>query len=142
MSDLLVPPADAAPRSDRLIYAICVAFSSFQLWTAAWSPLPSQVVRSLHVGFLLLLVYALCARRAHASPRRAALPWGLGALAFALAFYHWIFLAELIQRAGDPSLTDLIVGCAVTLLVFDAARRLMGWALPLICAVFQDSRGG
>jgi len=136
MSDLLVPPADAAPRSDRLIYAICVAFSAFQLWTAAWSPLPSQVVRSLHVGFLLLLVYALCARRAHASPRRAALPWGLGALAFALAFYHWIFLAELIQRAGDPSLTDLIVGCAVTLLVFDAARRLMGWALPLICAVF------
>ena len=38
---------------------IALAFSSFQLWTAAFSPLPSQIVRAVHVGFLLLVAFGL-----------------------------------------------------------------------------------
>ncbi|HSN20539.1 MAG TPA: TRAP transporter permease, partial [Usitatibacter sp.] len=56
--------------------------------------------------------------------------------AFALGFYHWIFEADLIQRAGDPTATDLAVGIAVIVLVFEAVRRTMGWALPIICGAF------
>ena len=128
------PPAPAPDRAARAIFAICIMFSVFQLWSAAFSPLPSQVVRSVHVGFLLLLVYGLSAGRSGRTG--AALAWTLGVAGFGLGLYHWVFLAELIQRAGEPSMTDLVVGCAITVLVFDAARRQMGWALPLICAAF------
>ena len=42
-------------------FAIAIAFSLFQLYTAAYGTLPSQVVRAMHVGFLLLLGFALVA---------------------------------------------------------------------------------
>jgi TRAP-type uncharacterized transport system fused permease subunit len=64
------------------------------------------------------------------------LGYALGAGGFALAFYHWIFEADLIVRAGDPTTLDLVVGTITVLLVFEAARRVMGNALPTICAAF------
>ena len=42
----------------RAAFGIAIAFSVFQLWTAAYGTLPSQVVRAMHVGFLLLLGHA------------------------------------------------------------------------------------
>jgi TRAP transporter 4TM/12TM fusion protein len=119
----------------RLAFGIAIAFSAFQLWTAAYSPIPSQVVRSVHVGFLLLLALALFANR---RPGTAAFwrDWALGALAFLLGLYHWVYHDALILRAGDPTTLDLVVGVLVTVLVFEVARRLMGVALPLICAAF------
>ena len=114
-----------------------LTFSAFQLTIAAISPLSSQVTRSLHVAFLLLLAYLL-----YPVGRRASydtVPWydwllGLGA--FALGFYHWTFEADLIQRAGQPNTADLVVGTAVVVLLFEAARRVIGIALPIVAAVF------
>jgi TRAP transporter 4TM/12TM fusion protein len=120
----------------KLIFAIGVAFSAFQLWTAAWSPLSSLIVRSVHVGFLLLLTFALMAERAKGSPWRATLSWVLGIGGFTIAFYHWIFESDLILRAGDPNHADLVIGVIAVVLVFEAARRLMGPALPIICGLF------
>ena len=42
-----------------LAYAIAIAFAVFQLYVAAFNYLPSQVVRGVHVGFLLLLTFGL-----------------------------------------------------------------------------------
>lgn len=124
-------------HSSRIIAALALAFSAYQLYTAAFSPLSSLVMRSLHVGFLLLLTFCLFPAWYGASRARVAwYDWLLGAGAGALAFYHWVFEAELIQRSGDPSTTDLIVGALVIVLVFEAARRIVGIALPIICALF------
>ena len=117
------------------IMAVALAFSAFQLWTAALSPLPSMVVRSVHVGFLLLLAFTLLSERVASAKVRLS-GWLLGGLGFALSLYHWIFYADLIQRAGDPTTTDLLVGVLVISLVFEASRRMIGFALPVICAVF------
>ena len=57
-------------------------------------------------------------------------------IAFAIGLYHWIFEAELIVRAGELTDWDMVVGIASIALVFEAARRMMGIALPLICAIF------
>ena len=45
----------------RLAYAVGIAFAAFQLVVAAWNVLPSQVVRGVHVGFLLLMTFGLVA---------------------------------------------------------------------------------
>ncbi len=121
----------------RTVAAMALAFSAYQLYTAAFSPLSSQVMRSLHVGFLLLLTFSLFPAWRGAS--RTHIAWYdalLAATAFALAFYHWIFEADLIQRSGDPTVTDLVVGAVVIVLLFEAARRIVGVALPIICALF------
>lgn len=125
-----------AGRAGKAAYLIAILFSAFQLWTAAYSPLPSQIVRSVHVGFLLLLTFALLANRRQERDAGFRAGWALGLLAFAVGLYHWVFYEGLILRAGDPSTADLVVGVVATLLVFEAARRLMGISLPLICAAF------
>jgi TRAP transporter 4TM/12TM fusion protein len=120
----------------RLLFYIAVAFSLFQIWTAAYSPLPSQIVRSVHVGFLLLVAFALFANQQDVRSPRFWLGWGLGVISFLGGLYHWVFYQELILRAGDPGTLDVVVGVLVIGLVFEAARRLMGLALPIICACF------
>jgi len=41
------------------VFWIAIFFSSYQLWMAAFHPLSSLVIRSIHVGFVLLMIYAL-----------------------------------------------------------------------------------
>src|ERR1700742_2354159 len=43
----------------QLAYAVGIAFAVFQLVIAAWNVLPSQVVRGVHVGFLILMSFGL-----------------------------------------------------------------------------------
>lgn len=65
-------------------------FSSYQLVVAAFSPLSSLIMRSLHVGFLLLLVFVLypMARRGRQMTQVPLLDWGLALLGFGLGFYQ------------------------------------------------------
>ena len=127
------------PGSARhIVTAVALAFSTYQLLIAAFAPLSSQVTRSLHVGFLFAMAYLLHPAF-HRKSQLHRLPWydALLALAgFLLGFYHWIFEADLIQRSGDPTTTDLAVGTIVIVLLFDASRRVLGAALPIIAALF------
>ncbi|KIL97029.1 TRAP transporter 4TM/12TM fusion protein unknown substrate 1 [Paramagnetospirillum magnetotacticum MS-1] len=118
------------------IFWIAIVFSAFQIVTAAYSPLSSLPVRSIHVGFLLLMVFALYAAMGRGNPVKVATCWALGGLSFLLSLYHLVYEGDLVQRSGDPSTADLVVGTIMVALVFEAARRLMGWALPMLCLVF------
>ncbi|MDI1342776.1 MAG: TRAP transporter fused permease subunit, partial [Pseudolabrys sp.] len=119
----------------RALFWIAVAFSAFQIVTATFSPLASQVVRSVHVGFLMIVVFGVTATL---TDKRGAklVYWTIGIIGFALGLYHWVFYNDLILRAGDPSMADIIVGVVVVAIVFEAGRRMMGPLLPIICAVF------
>jgi TRAP transporter 4TM/12TM fusion protein len=121
----------------RAVMAAALVFSTYQLLVAAFSPLSSQVTRSLHVGFLLLLTFLLYpATRKGDNARLAWWDAIIAVAAFVLGFYHWVFEADLIQRAGDPTTIDLAVGIVVVVMVFEAVRRVMGLALPIICGLF------
>jgi TRAP-type uncharacterized transport system fused permease subunit len=54
----------------RALFWIAVAFSAFQIITAMFSPLPSQIVRSVHVGFLMLMVFGVSATLTDRLPTR------------------------------------------------------------------------
>ncbi|EXI77296.1 MAG: Neu5Ac permease [Candidatus Accumulibacter appositus] len=126
-------------RSLQLVTAVALAFSAYQLTVAAFHPLSSLVTRSLHVGFLLAITFLIYPVFKGSVDKLSRISIGdgiLAVLAFALGTYHWIFEAELIQRSGDPSTADLVVGTALVVLVFEAARRLLGPALPIVCGSF------
>ncbi len=126
----------AGPVAATLM-AVAIAFSAFQLWTAIYAPLPSQVVRAVHVGFLLLLLFSFAANAAPERKLRVALFVGLGVLAFVVGLYHWIFYVDIvIERAGAPNLADLVVGTVAVILVFLAGYVMMGAAEPIISAAF------
>lgn len=117
--------------------AFALVFSFYQLIVAAFSPLSSQVIRSLHVGFLMMLAFMIFPMtRAAVGKKIPWYDWVLALTGFALGFYHWWFETDLILRAGSPTTTDLVVGSVVLLLLFESCRRILGLALPLICGAF------
>ncbi len=133
------PLAESFPHSPegRLLFWIAVAFSVFQIATAAHLiDLPSQVVRAVHVGFLGLLGFPLLAlaRRRGGAVKAAA--WAFAAASVAIAAYQWINYADLLFRAGDPTPADTFMGVVALVTVFAAAWALMGPALPIIAGVF------
>ncbi|TIS59995.1 MAG: TRAP transporter fused permease subunit [Mesorhizobium sp.] len=131
-----LPPGFGEGAAGKAAFLIAIAFSVFQLYVAAYGSLPSQVVRAMHVGFLLLLGFGLIANlRATSMPAKAGF-WALGVLGFATGLYNWVFYADLIRRSGFLTTPDLIVGAALVVLVFEAARRLMGLPLAVIAFIF------
>ncbi|PKP74511.1 MAG: C4-dicarboxylate ABC transporter [Alphaproteobacteria bacterium HGW-Alphaproteobacteria-6] len=133
------PLADSFPASaeGRALFWIAVAFSVFQIATAAHLlDLASQIVRAVHVGFLMLLGFPLLAAlRRRPAPVRA-LGWALAATGVAVAAYQWAEYTPLILRAGDPLPRDIAIGIAALVTVFAAAWWLMGPALPIIAGSF------
>src|SRR6202051_3482228 len=117
----------------HLAYAIGIAFAAFQLVIAAWNVLPSQVVRGIHVGFLILMTLGLIGNFTAKNNIGRAAGWLIGAAGFLCGLYQWIFYADLIARDGDPTRLDLVVGTVLAMLLFEGTRRLMGLALPLMC---------
>ncbi|WP_313952558.1 TRAP transporter permease [Accumulibacter sp.] len=136
MSSSVSAPAAEGGGVLRVVFYVAILFSVFQLVTAAFSPLSSTVVRAVHVGFLLLLTFLIHPWRGGAQAGTSLLSKAVGFGAFALGMYHWVFEAELVQRAGEMSDADMVVGIVTLALVFEAARRIMGFALPLICLFF------
>ena len=133
------PLAESFPPTlaGRLLFWIAVAFSLFQIATAAHLlDLPSQVVRAIHVGFLLLLTFPLVAMAKGWSPAARGLAWLLAAAGVAVAAYQWIEYEPLLTRAGDPTSLDLVMGVVALVTVFVAAWAIMGVALPIIAGLF------
>jgi TRAP transporter 4TM/12TM fusion protein len=131
-----LPPGFGAGAAGKVAFAIAVAFSAFQLYTAAYGNLPSQVVRAMHVGFLLLLGFALIANLRATSAAAKAWFWSLGVVGFGTGVYNWVFYTDLIRRSGFLTTPDLVVGTVLIVLVFEAARRLMGLPLAVIAGLF------
>src|SRR3954453_11851190 len=103
----------------KVVASVALAFSTYQLIIAGFAPLSSLPTRSIHVGFLLALSFLIhpFGKRS----KRNRIDWWdalLAAVGFALALYHLMFEAELIQRSGDPNVADLVVGGVFIVLVF------------------------
>ncbi len=126
-----------AGAEGRMLFWLAIAFSAFQIATAAHViDLPSQIVRAVHVGFLLSLVFPLmAAARRDVLPLRA-VAWIASLLAAGIAAYQWLEYNALILRAGEPNTTDIVVGVTLLVLLFTATWRVMGPALPIISGTF------
>jgi len=121
-----------------VLAALALCFSIYQLVVAAFHPFSSLVTRALHVGFLLSLTFILypAFKGGKRMTRVGVFDTVLALGAFGLSTYQWIYEGDLIQRAGDPTTLDLWVGTAMVVLTFEAARRILGLALPIVCGLF------
>ncbi|MFG0553427.1 TRAP transporter permease [Pseudomonas sp. yb_9] len=135
MSDASQGLQASTDRWPATLFAVALAFSIFQIATAAFPLISTQVLRAVHVGFLLMVVYLSYSFVGNRRPWQP-LAWVLGLAGMATAAYQWYFEGELIQRSGELTPEDLAVGLVLIGLVFEAARRVMGIALPIICALF------
>ncbi|QGZ29097.1 TRAP transporter permease [Stutzerimonas stutzeri] len=137
MSELQQEQGLAGSAADwpKALFYVALLFSTYQIIMAAFHPVSSQVLRAGHVGFLLMLVFLNFPARGTGRPWQP-LAWLLALVGMGTAFYQWYFEGDLIQRSGDLTTLDFAVGVILIALVFEAARRVMGIALPIICGLF------
>ncbi len=133
------PLAESFPSTPegRLLFWLALVFSVFQIATAAHIvDFASQVVRAIHVGFLMLLTFPLVALARKSGPAVKTLAWIMAGLGVVVAFYQWYEYTELLLRAGDLLTRDIVLGVIALGTVFAAAWVIMGPALPIISGTF------
>lgn len=94
--------------------------------------------RSIHVGMILILAFALYPATKKAS--RKVIAWydyALMALSAAVPIYMCLDYINIINRAGRPNTMDVVIGTILTLIVLEATRRVCGMALPIIAIIFM-----
>jgi TRAP transporter 4TM/12TM fusion protein len=130
-------PEDFGPGlAGRLLYGLAILFATFQIVTAVYAFLPSEVLRAVHVGFLTLIAAALLANHRAGSRLGFIAGWAIGCVGFAIGLYQWIFYQDLVFRSGDLTAADLVVGVVGIIVLFAVSWRILGAALPLICLAF------
>ncbi|MBR0060202.1 MAG: TRAP transporter fused permease subunit, partial [Selenomonadaceae bacterium] len=118
----------------KIISAIAISFSVFQIYTASFGLLDAQIQRAIHLGFGLCLSFLLYpTRKSWRRDKLHPLDLILAIMGAAAPAYIVINYRELILRAALPTPTDVIVGTLGIVLVIEAARRVVG--IPMVCVV-------
>ncbi len=121
----------------KLVTALAIMFSLFQLYTAIFGVLPAQLQRSIHVTFAFVLSYLLYPTSKKMPKNK--MHWIDVTLAFVAGFvglYIPFNYNNLLMRAGDQTPIDIIVAILAILFVLEAARRVVGLPIVIIASTF------
>ena len=118
-----------------LTSTLLVAMSLFHMY-AAVAIVQAQVLRPIHVAFMLLLVFLLFPITARF--RNRLMPWDVVLALVGVATIVYLLMGgdDFWDRNTTPDRWDLIFGTAFVLLVLEAARRTSGWIMPGVVCMF------
>ncbi len=118
-----------------LLTTLAVLMSLFHLY-AAYGIVPANVLRPVHVGFVLVLVFLTFPALRIWRDRLVWWDWLLAAIAVIVIAYLIAGGDALADRATSPSAMDMAVGAALLVLVLEAVRRVSGWIMPAVVLAF------
>lgn len=146
------PSRRLSPRLDQAIGFVCFATSVFVLWQV-FLPLSqgNQFYLILFLAAVLPLVFVTYRMRKRAPGDRGprddpgVLDWVLAAVALAVCLYPVLPIVlgdsgggfnAFLDRQGQLTPVDVVMGGLLTLLVLEACRRATGLVLPIVCVLF------
>ncbi len=119
----------------RFAAGLLIAMSVFHLY-AAVDIVTAQVLRPVHVGFMLLLVFILfpIARRF----RNRLMWWDVVGAALGVATIAYLLIGgdDFWDRNTLPSTADTAFGVIFVVLVLEAVRRTSGWIMVGVISLF------
>ncbi|MDD3299005.1 MAG: TRAP transporter fused permease subunit, partial [Firmicutes bacterium] len=121
----------------KLIAAIAITFSLFQLYTAVFGVLDAMIQRSIHLSFGFSLIFLLYPAR-KSWPRDKFHPFdvAMAVIAASVPMYIVVNYQELVLRAGRVTTLDFIVGIIAIVLILEITRRVVGWPMVIIAIIF------
>ncbi len=120
-----------------LVPAIAFAFALFAILEVNLLRLQPFQQRAVFLALPLALAFLIPGRSGVArTPARKVVDYVLAILSLASCGYIVVNLDALMQRMGTPTTMDLVAGTVGGILVVVATQRRIGWALPVITAVF------
>ncbi len=133
--------------SAYVVPTIALCWSLFQLSLSSWLLLDSTIIRAIHLAFALAIVF-LSYPTVRRDVKIPGLTW-LGekhkipladylvaVVAVLAALYIFLDYEGIANRVGRPNLRDLVIGVFLVVILLDAARRVIGPALPVIAGLF------
>jgi TRAP transporter 4TM/12TM fusion protein len=106
-----------------------------------WTGPPSAIIyRAGHLLFAVVLVFLIYPLRSARGMGNPGLPdLAVLAIAVAVVSYPIVFdryLTDRMPYVDDPTTLDLVVAAIGVVVVIEATRRVLGWALPLTAIAF------
>jgi TRAP transporter 4TM/12TM fusion protein len=119
----------------QLTTVLLVGMSLFHLY-AALEIVPAQVLRPVHVGWTLLLVFLLFPIAARY--RNRLMWWDVACAVLGVATIVYLLAGgdDIWDRNTLPTQTDVFFGVAFVLLVLEAVRRTSGWIMLFVIGLF------
>ncbi|WP_313661158.1 TRAP transporter permease [Acinetobacter variabilis] len=119
------------------IAALAISYSLFHLYIT-FNPLPELIQRAAHVSIGLALTFLLYPARQASSRQKVAWTDWIWVIASFVSFFYLFkeYQAIMTTRGGIPNTLDIVFSIMTVVLVVEAARRVMGWMLPILGLVF------
>ncbi|EKS33250.1 TRAP transporter permease [Afipia clevelandensis] len=118
---------------------ISVAMVIFHVWAIVNGAPEAIVFRGTHLLFALTLLFLIYRSSGNANGTPSVLDLLLLALAIAPIIYlfaNYDYVINRIFYVDDLTTADMVMGTIMTVMVLEAARRVIGLALPITAVVF------
>ncbi|MFA0887752.1 MAG: TRAP transporter permease [Synergistales bacterium] len=117
----------------KILVVACVVLSIIHL-VNIWYVIPSNYLRSLHLGLLFPIVYL------KADAKTTGFEFFIKTLksliGFGACLYYGVFFDDLVMRAVAPTSVDILVGVLLILVLIDAAMRTVGFGMAAVTMAF------
>ena len=121
------------------ILALLTLAATYAILVRYAGGLPSQILRTMHVGFLCLIAALALSASVGAHGGRRLDCWFLwltGGAGFLAGLYQWHVYYDLVQRSGDLLTQDIVAGVVALATLFALVWRVLGPALPIMAGLF------
>jgi TRAP transporter 4TM/12TM fusion protein len=124
----------------KVVVALAVLMSAYHLYAAGFGAPEAMMHRSVHLLFTLLLIF-LMSITGGAKQGKIKLLLDLALLLLTLAslghiFLNYEYVVTRYSYVQSLTLWDFVMGVILTLILLEASRRVIGWALPITAACF------
>ena len=119
---------------------IAIAMGLYHMWVIAFGAPEAVLFRGTHLMFALVLVFLLHRRTAAmVGQLPGPLDYILAVLAIAPVlhlFFNYEYVVTRIYYIDDLTWADMAFGVLLIVMLIEATRRVIGWALPITAIVF------
>src|SRR5690625_1785997 len=119
---------------------LAVVLSGFHVYTSFTGLLPSMQQAYFHLGLVLAMVFLfkpLLQTDSGVAKASRVVDFGLALASLLVCGYVVVNFFDIAARgSGDPSELTVMLGLVATVLLLEATRRMIGWALPILALVF------
>src|SRR6267142_691927 len=122
-------------RLGVFVTTVAIVMSLFHLYSA-YAIVPTQVMRPVHVGFVLFLVYLLFPVAQRYRHRIMWWDWIFAFAAIAIVAYIIRGGDDFWDRNTSPDNWDILFGVVLILMILEGMRRASGWIIPAVVIAF------
>lgn len=120
--------------SMRAVAVLMALFHIYAAGTGAW-----VLQNTIHLMFSFLLIFITYPSRKRSPTRNVVQAWDVALTVLALIgnVYYMVNLNRILYEMGyvSPTTLDTILGAIMVILVLEAARRTVGYALPILATI-------